>query len=527
MGTNLRTADEAPIDPIPRGLGGLRGALGWAWRDWRIGAAAAVVAAGLYGVIAGWWTPRGPVTTPQALTAIGISLVVGVFAGLVMRSRWAMLIAPVTFAVVFELSRMSAVGPLVDGIHLTSTYGILAFALGRGVHGVLALLPMLLGVVAGAALARRLSDGGSRRDGGRGRSWRIARRAVTALVAVGVLALTLGIIRPAGTDPILTSGGKPLAGSVAELSRVEIGGRSLAMMIRGDNVKNPVLLYLAGGPGGTDIGALRRNGQGLERAFTVATYDQRGTGKSYDTLDPTSTLTLAGAVSDAIEVTNYLRARFHQNKIYLVGNSWGSILGVLAAQQHPELFAAFVGAGQMVDIKATDRLYYQDTLAWARRTGNTSVVQQLTRNSQPPYTNPLDYEPLLGNEQKVYPYDAAGLGEGAAGFSENLFFPEYSLMEQLHNLAGFLDTFTVLYPQLQNIDFRSQVTRLEIPVYLVEGRHETRARSEPAAQWFQLLQAPIKKMIIFERSGHRSLFQQPDLFYQVMSGTVLAQTATR
>ena len=526
MGTYSRTADEAAIGPIPREFGGLRGALGRAWRDRRIGVAAVVVAAGLYGVVAGWWTPRGPVTTPQALAAIGISLVVGVFAGLVLRSRWAMLIAPVTFAVVFELTRRSAVGPLVDGIHVTSIYGVLAFALGRGVHGVLAVVPMLLGAVAGAALARRLRDAGSPRDG-RGRSWRVARRTITALVAVGVLALTLGIIRPAGTDPILTSDGKPLAGSVAELTRVDVGGSSLAMMIRGDNVKNPVLLFLAGGPGGTDIGALRRNSQGLERAFTVATYDQRGTGKSYDTLDPTSTLTLQGAVNDAVQVTNYLRARLHQDKIYLVGNSWGSILGVLAAQQHPELFAAFVGAGQMVDIKATDRLYYQDTLAWAQRTGNTSVVRQLTRNGLPPYANPLDYEPLLGNEQKVYPYDAAGLGEGASGFSENLFFREYSLMEELHNLAGFLDTFTVLYPHLQNIDFRSQVTQLQIPVYLVQGGHETRARSEPAAQWFRILKAPVKKTIIFERSGHRSLFQQPDLFYQVMTGTVLAQTATR
>jgi pimeloyl-ACP methyl ester carboxylesterase len=85
----------------------------------------------------------------------------------------------------------------------------------------------------------------------------------------------------------------------------------------------------------------------------------------------------------------------------------------------------------------------------------------------------------------------------------------------------------VLYPQLQNIDLRTQVTQLQIPVYLVQGGRETRARSEPAAQWFQLLQAPLKKMITFERSGHRSLFQQPDLFYQIMTGTVLAQTATR
>ncbi|MDQ2757698.1 MAG: alpha/beta hydrolase [Actinomycetota bacterium] len=501
----------------------IRSAVSLVWCRRRNGWVSAVVVVGLYALVAGWLTPRGPVTTGQALAAIGVSLLVGAAAGLATRSRWAMLVAPATFVAVFELARMTTTGPLVDGIHLGSVYGIIAFASGRVLHGVLALLPMLLGAAVGAGSARHLS-GVRHRRGWLRSTLRWGRRSTTALLAVGLVVLTAGLARPATTAPILGPDGRPLAGSVAELRRLEVNGLPLSMMIRGDSVTNPVLLYLAGGPGGSDLGGLRRNSQNLEQAFTLVSYDQRGAGKSDESLDPISTLTVAGAVSDAVAVTDYLRERFHQDKIYLVGNSWGSMLGVLAAQQHPEKYAAFVGSGQMVDPAATDRVYYQDTLAWATRTTNTALVEQLTRNGPPPYADALNYEPVLTNEQKVYPYDDTTLAEGQAGFSENLFHPEYSLIEQLHLVSGVLNAFSFLYPQLQDIDFRTQVTALQIPVYLVQGGHETPGRAEPATEWFQQLQAPRKQLITFENSGHRALFQEPDRFYQVMTATVLAQT---
>lgn len=512
-----------PVASDIRGIRWLRQVLGTRRLPWWVGIAIALAAAASYGLAAGWWTPRGPVTTFQAVAAIGLSLTVGVTAGVALRSRWAMLLAPVTFAAVFELVRMSTDGPLVDGIHLGSTYGVLAFFSGRGLHGMLALVPMLLGAAWGAGVARRLSGGRGRRGRGTAGLW--SRRTVAAVVAVALLVLTGALLRPASTDPIRAANGSPLAGSVAELTRVDVGGHPLAMMIRGVSATNPVLLYLAGGPGGTDIGALRRHCQALEQNFVVATYDQRGAGKSYDQLDPTSTLTLEAAVRDAIAVTDYLRSRFHQDKIYLVGNSWGTILGVLAAQRRPELFRAFIGAGQMVDLAETDRIYYADTMAWARRSGNSKLAGTLTRNGPPPYTNPLKYEAVLSNEQKVYPYDDTVNAESAAGFSTNLFVREYSLLQQLHNLGAALDVFTVLYPQLQTINFRTQVRQLKVPVYLVQGRYETRGRAQPAREWFALLRAPTKQLITFDTAGHRTLFEQPQRFSDLMTDTVLPQTS--
>ena len=480
-----------------------------------------MVAAG-WGVVAGWWTPRGPITTLQALTAITVSLVVGALAGRCLRSRWAMLATPVIFAVIFEVTRLGTDGPLVDGIRLGGTFGILAFVLGRGLHAVLALLPMILGAAIGAGIARRhhLARPSSH---GWGRTGLVTRRITTAVAAVALLALTAGISRPASTDTIRTDTGTPLAGSVAELTSVPIGGHEQAMMIRGDSTNNPVLLFLAGGPGGTELGAMRRHGQALEKDFVVVTWDQRGTGKSYDNLDPTSTLTLQQAVSDTIEVSNYLRGRFGQDKIYLLGQSWGTILGVLAAQQHPELYRAYIGVGQMVDPLETDRVFYRDTLNWAR-TNNTALVGKLTASGPPPYTDLLDYEPILTNDGQVYPYDHSHNSEGAGGFSTNLFVNEYTLMEQLHAFAGFFDVFAAVYPQLQGIDFRTDAPHLAVPVYLIEGRHEAPGRLGPAQQWFDLLDAPAKQLIMFDTSGHRPLFEQPELFHQLMTETVLAQT---
>jgi pimeloyl-ACP methyl ester carboxylesterase len=178
----------------------------------------------------------------------------------------------------------------------------------------------------------------------------------------------------------------------------------------------------------------------------------------------------------------------------------------------------------MVSPRETDRIFYTDTLAWARRTDNTALVDTLTASGPPPYANILDYEPALTRIDAVYPYDHTPNAEGAGGNSENLFVGEYSLLEQVHNLPAWLDVFAVLYPQLQNIDFRTQARQLNVPVYLVQGRHELPGRATLADEWFQLLTAPKKQLIVLDTAGHRSLFERPDLFNQVMTTTVLPQT---
>jgi pimeloyl-ACP methyl ester carboxylesterase len=484
----------------------MRNALELFWSDWKIGLAVTVALAAVAGLISAWLTPRGPVTAPEALTSMAAALVVGLIAGLVLGRRWSMLVTPMIFVLGFELARLGVEGPTVDSIHLGSTYGIIAFVLGRLVHGVLVLTPMILGTVLGTWLAARFGGGAAAILGAAG--WTL-----TALSTLALVALAIVLARPATTAPIVGADGAPLPGSVAELTTIPIGGHDQAMMIRGRSVDNPVLLYLTGGPGGTDFGAMRRDVT-LEQDFVVVTWEQRGSAKSYSALDPLETLTLEQMVADTVEVTNYLRDRFDEEKIYLVGQSWGSTLGVLTVHQHPELYHAFVGVGQMVSQRETDIMFYEDTLEWAERTGNDALAAKLRQNGPPPYAELLHYEHSNSHEHEWNPYPELDLSNEMPAI---LFVPEYNWIERLNSFRGFFDTSFALYPQLQDIDFRRDVTSLDVPVYMVLGEHEARGRAVLANEWFDTLDAPHKERIVFDGAGHRAHFDQPARFAEVMT----------
>lgn len=456
-----------------------------------------------WGVIAGWWTPRGPVTTTQALASIGISLLVGLLAGWLTRSRWAMLFAPVLFAAAVEVVRLGYVGPTVDHPRFTSL-GVLALVVGRGVHGLLALLPLLVGAAYGAGLARRTSEVSGnrlRRYLGRG--------------AVGLLAASVALVAIAVAVPARTAA---IPGGIAELTTVD----RMGVMIRGEDSNAPVLLFLAGGPGGSEIGAMRLHLSALEQHFVVATVDRRGGGKSYGGLDPTSTLTLDDEVRNTLTLTNYLRARFHQDRIYLLGHSGSTLPGVLAVQGHPELYRAYVAAAQAVDLTESDRSQYADTLSWARAHGNTNLVEQLTAQGPPPYDTIDAYTPMLLNEGTVFGYP--GGADTGSGQLENFDVNEHSLLDKVHTLSGILDCFGVLYPREKDVDLRTRVTRLDVAAYFLDGEHDVPGRLTVMRQWYDALQAPHKERVTFQGAGHRSLFEQPAQFVALMT-RVLTQTA--
>jgi pimeloyl-ACP methyl ester carboxylesterase len=445
---------------------------------------------------------------------MAVALVVGLAVGMITGSRWSLLIAPAAFFTAFELGRLGVTGPTVDRIHLGSTYGLLAFILGRLIPYLLVLLPMVVGVAYGFWLANRLGNRAAPNMGPA--SW-----VLLAAGSLAVVGLVLLLARPASTAPVPGPDGEPFPDSVAELIAVPIGGQRQAMMIRGRDIGDPVLLYLSGGPGGTDLGAMRAD-VGLEQHFVVVTWEQRGSGKSYSALDPVETLTLEQMVSDTIEVTNYLRHRFGQEKIYLAGNSWGTLLGVLAVQRRPDLYHAYVGTGQMVSPRETDVMFYEDSLAWARGTGNDQLAARLVQNGPPPYSDLLDYEPALSYEHAWNAYPEL---DTSKEMPANLFVPENSLMDRINGLRAFLDTFSILYPQLQDLDLRRDAPKLAVPVYIVSGAHEARGRAILAKEWFDLLEAPSKEMVVFEHSGHRPLFEEPALFASVMRQVLDASSA--
>lgn len=467
--------------------------------------------------------PRGPATASQALIVMLVTLLVGSIAGFLMRSRWAFILVAVAYIAAVEIGQINTPGPTVGPVHLDSTFGILALMVGRGFHGLVAILPMLLGVSLGQIAARQIAN--EARPNGRR-----FKPILTIALSVMLVMLAGFIAWPAHTPAIKDADGMSVPGSIASLEKVRLGGQDQWIMLRGQSVDNPVLLYLSGGPGQSDLAFSRALFEDLTRDFVVVGWDQRGTGKSYAALDPAETLTLDQAIADTGELSRYLSDRFDEQKIYLMGESWGSLLGVLTVQQHPHLYHAFIGSGQMVNVQESDRRIYQALLQEAEQTGDRDLLKQLQRYGEPPYQDipyangfVMSQYPRL---EKPYTLPQSYIQHGTAARLGpfNILGSEYSLVEKVNLFRGLIDMFTVMYPQLQAIDLRQGVQRLEVPVYILDGAAELPARRNLLLDWFDRLQAPKKELFTFENAAHSVAFEQFEALSEILTETVLPQT---
>jgi pimeloyl-ACP methyl ester carboxylesterase len=314
---------------------------------------------------------------------------------------------------------------------------------------------------------------------------------------------------------------------------VNLGGVDQWLIVRGQDVNNPVLLFLSGGPGASEAGRVLRFNKALEKDFTVVIWEQRGCAKSYPSRHPKADLTVEQYVSDVIELSEMLRARFDERKIYLVGHSWGTIIGVRAAQQRPDLFHAYIGTAQMVDVRETDKIIYEMVLEHSQKTGDTDFVESLEKRGPPPYIgkNPIKpYATLFGREYAIYEVPNIKNPEyRAEGDAVMLMLkqPEYGWLDRLNYLLGMMTTFNAVYPQLQELDFREDATDFDLPVYLILGRHDMNNPLQIPKDYFELIQAPDKELYIFEESGHGMIWEEADLFYEIMVETVLPETYER
>ncbi len=332
------------------------------------------------------------------------------------------------------------------------------------------------------------------------------------------------------TPAIRDSSGKVVPNSIASLEKIKLGGVEQWLVIRGHNTNNPVLLFLSGGPGASELGRVRYFSEPLEQHFTMVVWEQRGCGKSFPSVNPKENVTIEQYTKDIIELSEYLKRRFRQEKIYLLGHSWGTIIGVRAAQARPDLFYAYIGAAQMVNVRETDQIIYRELLEYAQTTGDTKFANRLIELGEPPYfgKNPvMQYKDVLARDYGIFqaPHIKSQeyLQHGDL-FARMLRSPEYTLLDKINFARGLMTTFNLVYPQLQDFDFRKDALEFDVPVYMILGRHDSNATPEMAKAYFGKLQAPQKRLYYFEDSGHDMIFQETDKFHDLMINTVLPDT---
>ncbi len=358
-------------------------------------------------------------------------------------------------------------------------------------------------------------------------AWKGAAVSLAGLLLTGAVAVVASQAF-AKTPAITDAQGQPLPGSIATLEQVTLNGSRQWVSIRGKDTSKPVLLFLAGGPGGSQLATARYALAGLEAHFVVVNWEQPGAGKSFDAVDRTS-ITPERYIADARALVLRLRERFGQEKVYVLGESWGSALGILLVQRYPELFHAFIGTGQMVAFLENDLMCYDFALNWARERGDAKKVDALTRQGPPPYfgSGMSWKEAAFLMDTFNYMNANPAIADNGANTFRDLAAPEYGLYDKVRWFRGVLETLDVVYPQLWEVDFRQQATQLAVPVYFLIGRHDVNAPTVLTEQYYAVLDAPHKEIVWFEHSGHTPWVSESARFVQVMVNTVLAQTQRR
>ncbi len=343
----------------------------------------------------------------------------------------------------------------------------------------------------------------------------------TALFLAVVMTINIGFVTftqlTAYTPPIDAENG------IAEMIELELNDRKQWISIRSWDKNNPVLLFLAGGPGGTQMAAVRHELMELEKYFVVVNWDQPGSGKSYYA-EKTHNITVETYIQDGYALTEYLTKRFSKNKIYLIGESWGSALGIFLVSKYPQFYHALIGTGQMIDFAETERMDYAMAMEIAQNNGDAELVEKLTANGEPPYYGKnvtwksavyLNYlSMVMTNNPKIH----------NSGYNtlRDIYSPEYGLLDKINYVRGIVNTYNQVYQQLYEIDMRTDYTKLEVPVCFFLGKHDINAPTALVEEYEQILDAPDKKIVWFEHSGHNPWINERDKFVREVLSCFLA-----
>jgi len=320
------------------------------------------------------------------------------------------------------------------------------------------------------------------------------------------------------TTPFTNSTGGVLAGSVAEASFWRIGEINQWVMVRGRSMDNPLLVILHGGPGSSETALLRSFNASLEDSYTVVYWDQRGAGRSYNRSIPPESMTIDRFVADLDELVETLVARFGKRRVVLLGHSWGSLLGVLYTSRFPGKVAAYVGVGQVADMRASEAASYAFALEKARERGHRKAIRLLLAIGPPPHTMKA-----LGTQRRWLMAMGGAFGPNLSLVKviwRGLTSPEASVLDLVRLVQGSSFSLRLLFRELLDANLQRDVNRLETPVFFMVGRLDMQVVASVSVAYFEALEAPHKALIWFEASGHMAPFEEPELFNRLMVETV-------
>lgn len=294
---------------------------------------------------------------------------------------------------------------------------------------------------------------------------------------------------------------------------LELGGEQQYIEIISTSKENPILLFVHGGPAWPQTPQLRYFNKQLADFFTLVIWEQRGAGKNYEKNPTPKNLTINQIVSDGLELTTWLRKNRKQDKIYLAGYSFGSLIGVKMVEQNPEDYQAYFGISQFINKTEGMKISRNWLKDQASKKNDTVVLQKVDTLGNASFFKDQHtrffYQYLLVNQYGGVVYDTSRIAEIEKSQQAYEDYKTYDWVGVWQASA------TELQKEFYVEDVR-QIQKLAVPVILFEGRHDWNVPSVLAESWLNKLDAPYKEIVWLEKSGHSPLEEQPEEFNEKM-----------
>lgn len=351
---------------------------------------------------------------------------------------------------------------------------------------------------------------------------------IVSVIVLGLsaltIALTIGFMEDVSTPPFLDEDGNRVPGSLATMEWQDIGGIPQWTLLRARDISQPILIVLHGGPGAIEAEAYRAYNAELEDHFLVVHWHQRGAGWTLDRDSDGSDINSERIYQDLEELVELMKTRFGRDKVFLAGHSWGSIIGLRYTYEHPENVAAYVGIGQVQNLKESEKLGCGFILEKAQAEQDADAVAEINKACAfvSDDTKPYDMEQMF--VQRGYLNQYGGAFHGPMGMTDMLYdvltkTDEGTLSVLLRMAEGSLDSADRMWPELMAFD-AAQWTEFKAPIFFALGRHDFQVNASLAADYFETLNAPCKHLEWFENSAHSPLFEEAETFNHFMINTV-------
>jgi|SoiMethySBSTD1v2_1073268.scaffolds.fasta_scaffold61681_3 proline iminopeptidase len=303
---------------------------------------------------------------------------------------------------------------------------------------------------------------------------------------------------------ILVAGSVHAQGSaqrIEEASFITIGGIEQWVTIRGDDRRNPVLLLLHGGPGDVQSPFISTYAP-YEKDFVLVQWDQRGAGQTFAKNGATG-VTREKLIADGIDLAEQLHERFPRAPLILFGHSWGSIIATGMVQQRPELFAAYVGTGQVTAWANLVQFQFDFLKQRYKDKGDTAALAALEAIGKP---DPKNVDQYFGFSRPIRQNMNASDTAWLTGGMKNSYTAN-GVTEAASKAIGdgMIASGGALIDASVATDLPATATSFKIPYYVIQGRHDLFSPTPLVEAYFNKISAPKKRLIIIEDAGHFAL----------------------